>query len=507
VEFDEEDSWYYKEAVNIILGFEHHTVASPLNGKNTAGIDKEEFTFKTSEIGRLVALIKDWESTKMLFEGKQMDYQEMIKVLRVFRCGFYRNDSGEEEGYCADSLWGCRLLDVIDTSSIEEIKDYSEERVYWFDFGYFEEENLWVISKDDIREGLQLEIEKKYIHHCPFFSMETVEKLLHALPDQVNLNSDKRWQIRYKKTVSGSDMLEAVGIKPNLKGELIENQEENRNIPPVSFSDIGGIDDVIQSIREVIELPLKRPELFRYMGIKSHKGILLYGPPGCGKTMIAKAIANEINAHFIAIKGPELLNKYLGESEANLRSIFSDAREKQPSIIFFDEIDAIAQKRSSNETLRSESRFVTQLLSLMDGIEDYGKVCVIASTNRHESLDIALLRPGRFDYTIFINKPTKKGCRDIFRIKTRDMPLSSKIDDEQFAEKLHGLTGAEIDFVVREAAYNCLRRSLDLRKCIATDNNYKINLNKLRIVETDLEQSLIRVKTMQNRELTGENGK
>jgi SpoVK/Ycf46/Vps4 family AAA+-type ATPase len=321
------------------------------------------------------------------------------------------------------------------------------------------------------------------------------------------LNSDKRWQIRYKKTVSGSDMLEAVGIKPNLKGELIENQEENRNIPPVSFSDIGGIDDVIQSIREVIELPLKRPELFRYMGIKPHKGILLYGPPGCGKTMIAKAIANEINAHFIAIKGPELLNKYLGESEANLRSIFSDAREKQPSIIFFDEIDAIAQKRSSNETLRSESRFVTQLLSLMDGIEDYGKVCVIASTNRHESLDIALLRPGRFDYTIFINKPTKKGCRDIFRIKTRDMPLSSKIDDEQFAEKLHGLTGAEIDFVVREAAYNCLRRSLDLRKCIATDNNYKINLNKLRIVETDLEQSLIRVKTMQNRELTGENGK
>jgi SpoVK/Ycf46/Vps4 family AAA+-type ATPase len=337
--------------------------------------------------------------------------------------------------------------------------------------------------------------------------METVEKLLHALPDQVNLNSDKRWQIRYKKTVSGSDMLEAVGIKPNLKGELIKDQEENRNIPPVSFSDIGGIDDVIQSIREVIELPLKRPELFRYMGIKPHKGILLYGPPGCGKTMIAKAIANEINAHFIAIKGPELLNKYLGESEANLRSIFSDAREKQPSIIFFDEIDAIAQKRSSNETLRSESRFVTQLLSLMDGIEDYGKVCVIASTNRHESLDIALLRPGRFDYTIFINKPTKKGCRDIFRIKTRDMPLSSKIDDEQFAEKLHGLTGAEIDFVVREAAYNCLRRSLDLRKCIATDNNYKINLNKLRIVETDLEQSLIRVKTMQNRELTGENGK
>jgi SpoVK/Ycf46/Vps4 family AAA+-type ATPase len=165
------------------------------------------------------------------------------------------------------------------------------------------------------------------------------------------------------------------------------------------------------------------------MGIKPHKGILLYGPPGCGKTMIAKAIANEINAHFIAIKGPELLNKYLGESEANLRKVFLDAREKQPAIIFFDEIDAVAQKRSSNESLRSESRFVTQLLSLMDGIEDYGKVCVIASTNRHEFLDDALLRPGRFDYNIYIDKPTKKGCRDIFCIKTRDMPISSELNE------------------------------------------------------------------------------
>ena len=505
VEFEEEESWYYKEAVKLIRGFEQHNVASPFNKKNYATVDKEEFSFKTSEIGRLIALIKDWESTQMLFCGKPMDYQEMIKVLRVFRCGLYRTDSREGEGYCADSLWGCRLLNVIDTSSVEEIKDYIEEKVYWFDFGYFEEENLWIISKDDIRDGLQLEIEKKYIDHCPFFQLETIDKLLYALPDKIDLNSDKRWQIRYKKTVSGSDMLEAVGIKPNLKGEIVVEEDENRNIPLVSFSDIGGIDDVIQSIREVIELPLKRPELFRYMGIKPHKGILLYGPPGCGKTMIAKAIANEINAHFIAVKGPELLNKYLGESEANLRTVFSDARDKQPAIIFFDEIDAVAQKRSSSEMLRNESRFVTQLLSLMDGIEDYGKVCVIASTNRHESLDMALLRPGRFDYTIFINKPTKKGCKDIFRIKTRHMPLSSRINDEVFAEKLHGLTGAEIDFVVREAAYNSLRRSLDLKKCISSDNNYKINLNKLRIIETDLEQSLKRVKTMRNEATSKEN--
>jgi SpoVK/Ycf46/Vps4 family AAA+-type ATPase len=500
VEFEKEDSWYYNEAVKILRGFENHSIANPFNKKNAATLERDEIRMKSGDIGRLSSLLKGWETSKIIFDGEEMNYQEMIKLLRAFRCQKYKQDTQDKEGYCADSMWGCRLLDVIDTSSVEEINEYNPENVYWFDFGYFEDEYTWTVSKDDIEEGLKLEIEKKYLVHCPFFDFGNIEKIIRALPEQIDLRTDKRWKVRYQKTVSGSDTMEAVGVMPNLDLEYLDEDDENRNIPTVNFSDIGGIDDVVQSIREVIELPLKRPELFRYMGIKPHKGILLYGPPGCGKTMIAKAIANEINAHFIAIKGPELLNKYLGESEANLRKVFTEAREKQPAIIFFDEIDAVAQKRSSNESLRSESRFVTQLLSLMDGIEDYGKICVIASTNRHESLDDALLRPGRFDYNIFINKPTKRGCRDIFRIKTKEMPLTSEIDDEKFSEKLFGLTGAEIDFVVREAAYNCLRRSLDLKRCIRTDDNYKINLNTLKIIEMDLDKSIERINNMKRRE-------
>ena len=146
--------------------------------------------------------------------------------------------------------------------------------------------------------------------------------------------------------------------------------------------------------------------------------LILFGPPGCGKTMIAKAIANEIQAHFISVKGPELLNKYYGQSEENLRTLFEEASEMQPSIIFFDEIDAIAQKRSSEDNLRIEAKFVNQLLTLMDGIEDYGSVCVIAATNRPELLDSALLRPGRFDYQLNVPKPDKEGCKTIFEINS-----------------------------------------------------------------------------------------
>jgi len=496
IEFQKEPSFSYDEALNLVRDFEDHTVASPITRKNSITVDIDEFRLKVGEIGRLLAIVKNWKTVLMRFRGKKVDYTGMSKILRVFRCRQYRKESPDEEKYCLESGWGCRLLNLIDSSSVEEIKEYNDELVYWFDFGYFEDEETWIIAKEDIREGLKNEIESKNLELCSFFDRKSMERVIRSFPEKINIKEDKRWKIRYQKTVTGNNTLEAVGIKPNTGEEEVAPESENRNIPEVRFSDIGGIDDVIQSIREVIELPLKRPELFHYLGIKPHKGILLFGPPGCGKTMIAKAIANEINAHFIPIKGPELFNKFLGQSEENLRNIFTDARKKQPTIVFFDEIDAVAQTRSSKETLRSESRFVTQLLSLMDGIEDYGKICVIASTNRQNSIDEALLRPGRFDYTIEIDKPTKQGCYDIFRIKTRDMPVSDTMDIRAFTDRLLGLTGAEIDFVVREGAYNCLRRSVDLKKCIAPENNYKIQLNTLRINDQDFEKSLQRVKEM-----------
>lgn len=243
----------------------------------------------------------------------------------------------------------------------------------------------------------------------------------------------------------------------------------------------------------MVELPLKLPQVFKHLGIEPHRGILLYGPPGCGKTMIAKAIANEVQAHFIGIKGPELLNPYEGISEANLRKVFEEAREFQPSIIIFDEIDAIAQKRTGAENARYYSQFLNQLLSLMDGIEEFGNVAVIASTNRKELLDEALLRPGRFDYTIYIDKPTKKGCYEILRIKIKNMPLDNNFDLKAFSEKLFGLSGAEINFIVKEAAYNCIRRNIDLNK--ALKESFEVDYSRFVITEDDFNKAFTKIKT------------
>jgi SpoVK/Ycf46/Vps4 family AAA+-type ATPase len=228
--------------------------------------------------------------------------------------------------------------------------------------------------------------------------------------------------------------------------------------------------------------------------VKPHKGILLYGPPGCGKTLIAKAIANEVKAHFISIRGPELLSKYYGQSEENLRDIFGEARYLQPSIIFFDEIDSVAQRRSGEEYLRFESRFVNQLLTLMDGIEDYENVCVIASTNRAELMDEALLRPGRFDYMLEVRKPTRHGCYKIFALHTRNMPISRDFDMKRFSEKLEGLSGADIAFIAREGAYNCLRETIDVESLIQAEDSRKIDFGRLIIQKAHFLEALNQVR-------------
>jgi SpoVK/Ycf46/Vps4 family AAA+-type ATPase len=270
--------------------------------------------------------------------------------------------------------------------------------------------------------------------------------------------------------------------------------ERTRFIPNVSFNDIGGLDDLIQTVREVIELPLRCPEMFEHMGITPHKGIMLHGPPGCGKTMIAKAIANDIQAHFISVKGPELLNKYYGQSEENIRELFEEARDMQPAIIFFDEIDAIAQSRSAQETLRMDARIVNQLLTLLDGVEDYGQVCVIAATNRIELIDDALLRPGRFDYSLEIPRPDRDGCRQIFEIATDDMPVSNEVDRAAFSEELLGYTGADISFVAREGAYNCLRRHVDMKQSLSQIQFDELNARDWKITRSDFETALRKLK-------------
>ncbi|MEM2972562.1 MAG: CDC48 family AAA ATPase [Candidatus Caldarchaeum sp.] len=227
----------------------------------------------------------------------------------------------------------------------------------------------------------------------------------------------------------------------------------------ITYEDIGGLQEQIQRVREMIELPLRFPELFQKLGIDPPKGVLLYGPPGCGKTLLAKAVATEAEANFILINGPEIMNKYYGETEARLRDIFRKAEEEAPSIIFIDEIDAIAPKRSE-VTGEVEKRVVAQLLALMDGLEGRGSVIVIGATNRPNALDPALRRPGRFDREIEIGIPDKRGRVEILTIHTRGMPLAKDISVEKLGEMTRGYTGADLAALCREAAMKAIRRIL-----------------------------------------------
>ena len=224
----------------------------------------------------------------------------------------------------------------------------------------------------------------------------------------------------------------------------------------VTYEDIGGLDEELEQVREMIELPLSQPELFRQVGIDPPKGVLLYGPPGTGKTLIAKAVANEVDAEFFDVSGAEIMSKYKGESEERVREVFERARGAAPSIIFFDEIDAIAGDREESEG--AESRVVAQLLSEMDGLDPRGDVIVIAATNRPDSLDPALRRGGRFDREIGIGVPGEEGRREILEVHTRKMPLADDVDLDRLAERTHGFVGADVDALVTESGMAALRR-------------------------------------------------
>ena len=296
---------------------------------------------------------------------------------------------------------------------------------------------------------------------------------------------------------------DAVLVTQKTAFHIAEKGETLRGVPQVTYEDIGGLTEEIKKVREMIELPLRHPEIFEKLGIEAPKGVLLYGPPGTGKTLLAKAVANESNAHFISISGPEIMSKFYGESEARLREIFKEAREKSPSIIFVDEIDSIAPKREE-VTGEVERRVVSQMLSLMDGLEARGKVIVISATNRPNAIDPALRRPGRFDREIEIKVPDKKGRKDILSIHTRNMPLADDVDLDRMAAVSHGYVGADLEYLCKEAAMKCLRRLLPVLDL----EDKKVppeTLDKLIVIGEDYQKAIIEITPSGMREVFIEN--
>lgn len=295
-------------------------------------------------------------------------------------------------------------------------------------------------------EGLQEYMTYNYLNH------------VFTTGDTLSLNTQMGGRVQF--IVTSTKPSKPVIVTENTIFKLgTMTKSVDASVPRITYDELGGLKNEVQKIREMVELPMRHPELFDKIGVEAPKGVLLYGPPGTGKTLLAKAVAGETNAHFISLSGPEIMGKHYGESEEKIREIFNQAEENSPSIIFIDEIDSIAPKRDevSGEV---EKRIVSQLLTLMDGMKSRGKVVVIAATNRPDSIDPALRRPGRFDREIEIGIPDDEGRFEILSIHTRGMPIDEKVDLKQISKTTHGFVGADLEVLSKEAAMRSLRRIL-----------------------------------------------
>jgi transitional endoplasmic reticulum ATPase len=280
-------------------------------------------------------------------------------------------------------------------------------------------------------------------------SKEAAMNALRRIRPQIDLDADEiDAEILESLTVTDDDMREALkGIEPSALREVFVE------VPDVTWEDVGGLAGTKEQLRETIQWPLEYPEVFDQLDMEAAKGVLLYGPPGTGKTLLAKAVANESESNFISVKGPELLNKFVGESEKGVREVFKKARQNAPTVIFFDEIDAIATERGRNTGDSGVSeRVVSQLLTELDGLEALEDVVVIATTNRPDLIDSALLRPGRLDRHVHVPVPDEEARRAILEVHTREKPLADDVDLDSIARRTEGYVGADIEAVTREAA-------------------------------------------------------
>jgi transitional endoplasmic reticulum ATPase len=335
-------------------------------------------------------------------------------------------------------------------------------------------------------EGLQDYMIYNYLNH------------VFTTGDSISLNTQMGGKVQF--IITSTKPSKPVLVTENTVFKLgAMTKAVDSSVPRITYDELGGLKNEVQKIREMVELPMRHPELFEKIGVEAPKGVLLYGPPGTGKTLLAKAVAGETNAHFISLSGPEIMGKHYGESEERIREIFTQAEENAPSIIFIDEIDSIAPKRDevSGEL---EKRIVSQLLTLMDGMKSRGKVVVIAATNRPDSIDPALRRPGRFDREIEIGIPDDEGRFDILSIHTRGMPINKKVNLKQISKTTHGFVGADLEALSKEAAMRSLRRILPEIDLDEEKISSEI-LQKIQITSDDFREALKEVSPSALREV------
>ena len=424
-------------------------------------------------------LLRGEDAAEYATEGASLSADELFGGLRCFlrkqRSGTAAREWCTPRSLEGKQLFPCRQIRVYDNDHLTSNS--------WYAFGKMGDEATFEVNKDAITERVLSDLGPCV--RCPILDLDATAEIVARLPERIDPSREESWNYREVGDLSGWKVVKTrdgreEAAPPEDREGLIERLARSvrsggagvaaasgtapgsRNVPATSYEDVGGMRETVDLVREAVELPITHPEIFRKLHISPHKGILFYGPPGTGKTLLARAVAHESGAHFIAVSGPEILNKFWGQSEAKLRSIFNEARAKAPAIILFDEIDSFASSRDMmSESF--EATLVSQLLSLMDGLNSLGRVCVIATTNRPSALDVALRRPGRFDHEIEIGLPDAEARLHILGIHTREMPTDPDLNLKQIAGLTGSYSGADLEGLCREAALVCMRRTINLR--------------------------------------------
>ncbi len=425
-------------------------------------------------------LLRAEKSAEYLSDGTAVAGDELFAGLRCFfrkqRSGVSSKDWCTPRSLDGRQLFPCKQIHVYDNDHLTSKS--------WYAFGEMEA-GVFEVDKNAITDRVLSDLGPCV--RCPILDLDTTAEIVARLPERIDPNKDEGWRYKEDGPLENWSVSKTRGAAAEPETSPAEERQSllerlassvrsggagvaavsgatpgSRNVPETRYDDVGGMRETVAMVREAVELPITHPEIFHRLGIRPHKGILFYGPPGTGKTLLARAVARECGAHFIAVSGPEILNKYWGQSEARLRNIFNEARMKAPAVVLFDEIDSFASSRDMmSESF--EATLVSQLLSLMDGMNDLGRVCVIATTNRPSALDSALRRPGRFDHEIEIGLPDAEARLHILNIHAKDMPTDPDLDLSQIAQITGGYSGADLEALCREAALVCMRRSINLR--------------------------------------------
>ncbi len=448
-----------------------------LNQTRNAFLDKENR--KTWErVRKLLHQVGFWRHGEVRITGwpikDSLTLQEQLE--RVDTCFRRRERSGGGDCYCAGqrspsdykTAFGCQLL-----KGVNRVPPYQSGHnafnTGWWQLGTLAKDlSTFSVDKRAILKRLQSQTGDSLCVLCPAFSWKRVDCEIAELPSIISLKKGSEFVVKYAEFDKSNPVGimwgdELHGFEMSFDdGDGLEDEpraEPQRSVPTVHYSDVAGQDEALAEVRNVVQLPLTHPEYFEALGIQGHRGILLYGPPGNGKTLIAKAVATESSAHLELVNGPELLSKWVGQTEENLRNVFVRARKFAPSVILIDEIDAIASDREEADQ-QHEVSFLSQLLVLLDGLEERGQVLVVATTNRVDALDPAITRPGRFDYHVEVPRPKESGRLELLRALTKKMKVDRGVNLPEIAKRTTGCSGADLAALCREAGMSAVLRGV-----------------------------------------------